>query len=313
MSAGLLTIAHGSHRYIRMAEALALSYRRWKPTRPICVVTDDANAKRLGAYFDVVRILDESSGAKGTSQRFYVDHYTPFDETLVVDSDCLFYRDPERTWNAYAVGDFVVKGWRYLRADDRHANVGDLRTLLQQTGVSRMGSFNSGLFYFRRNASTARLFDTVRSLFARRDELALRPFKNSPVAHEPLLAIGMELCGIEFLPWDAATGQETWIDMGDMRAVNVLRGESRVVKHGKTVEPAVIHYNVGGQFSLAYLRDIFRLSYEGQPLAEMRARIAASCLRGWYVAEKRRRTIGRRDPRRPAMPAVPPGVGRAIA
>ena len=311
MSAGLLTIAHGPHRYIRMAEALALSYRRWKPSRPICVVTDDANAERLRAYFDVVVILDESSGAKGTSQKFLIDRYTPFDQTLFVDSDCLFYRDPELTWNAYAVGDFVVKGWRYLRPEDRHANVGDLRTLLLQTGVGRMGSFNSGLLYFRKSDLTARLFATARDLFARRNELALRKFKNSPVAHEPLLAIAMELCGIEFHPWDAATGQETWVDMGDMRAVNVLRGESRVVKHGKTVEPAVIHYNVGGQMSLAYLRDIFRLSYEGQPLAEMRARIAASCLRGWYVAENKRRTMGRRDRRTPASPAVPRSVERA--
>jgi len=72
----------------------------------------------------------------------------------------------------------------------------------------------------------------------------------------------------------------------------------------------VIHYNVGGQMSLAYLRDIFRLSYEGQPLAEMRARIAASCLRGWYVAETKRRTMGR-DRRAPALPAVPRSVERA--
>lgn len=291
MSAGLLTIAHGPQRYIRMAEALALSYRRWKPTRPFCVVTDAANAKRLAAYFDVVRLIDESCGS-GTAQKLFVDRYSPFDETLFVDSDCLFYRDPARTWNAYATGDFVVKGWRYLGREDRHANVGDLRTLLEQTGVSRMGSFNSGLFYFRKTEATDRLFRTGRDIYDRRNDLALRPFKNSPVAHEPVLAIAMELCGIELRPWDAVTGQETWIDMQDMGAVNVLRGSSRVVKHGKTVEPAVIHYNVGGQISLAYLRDMFRLGYENRPLAELRARSVARWLRCWYVAERKARDRG---------------------
>jgi hypothetical protein len=305
MSAGLLTVAHGSHRYIRMAEALALSYRRWKPKRPFCIVTDAANAERLGGYYDVVRIVDESSGAKGTSQRLCVDRYSPFDETLVVDADCLFYRDPALTWDAYAVADFVVKGWRYLHAGDHHANVGDLPTLLRQTGVTRMGSFNSGLFYFRKSASTARLFDTMRELFRRRNELALRPFKNSPVAHEPVLGIAMELCGIEFHPWDAATGQETWIDMGDMRSVNVIRGESRVMKHGKTVEPAVIHYNMSGQVSLAYLRDMFRLAYEGRPLAEVRARIVARMLRCWYVAELKRRALAQSTRRTGASFRVP--------
>jgi hypothetical protein len=295
-----------------MAEALALSYRRWKPKRPFCVVTDAANAERLGGYYDVVRIVDESSGAKGTSQRLSVDRYTPFDETLVVDADCLFYRDPAVTWDAYAVADFVVKGWRYLHAGDRHSNVGDLPTLLRQTGVTRMGSFNSGLFYFRKSASTARLFDTMRAIFDRRNQLALRPFKNSPVAHEPVLGIAMELCGIEFHPWDAATGQETWIDMGDMRSVNVIRGESRVMKHGQAIEPAVIHYNMSGQVSLAYLRDMFRLAYEGQPLAEVRARIVARVLRCWYVAELKRRAMA--GSARPARaPQRVPQTARATA
>src|SRR5262245_44621856 len=57
MSAGLLTIAYGPHKYMRMAEALALSYRRWNPTLPFCVVTDQANAERLAAYYDIVRII----------------------------------------------------------------------------------------------------------------------------------------------------------------------------------------------------------------------------------------------------------------
>jgi hypothetical protein len=47
MSAGLITIAYGPHKYMRMAEALALSYRRYHPKLPLCVVTDEANAERL--------------------------------------------------------------------------------------------------------------------------------------------------------------------------------------------------------------------------------------------------------------------------
>ena len=285
MSAGLITIAYGPHKYMRMAEALALSYRRWNPELPFCVVTDEANAERLAAYYDTVKIIDPTFG-KGVAQKLSVDRYSPFDETLFVDSDCVFYHDPELTWNAYATDDFVIKGWRYLSRRDNHDNVGNLGLLLEQTGLDRMGSFNSGLFYFRRTERAQHLFDTARAIYDRRADLAFKPFKNAPVAHEPVLAIAMEICGIGFSPWAPETGMETWISMRNMQSVNVLRANSKVVKNGKTVEPALIHYNVDGQISLAYLRDIFRLMYEGKPLGGLRAHVAATSLRLWYLGQK---------------------------
>jgi hypothetical protein len=293
MSAGLITIAYGPHKYMRMAEALALSYRRWNPTLPFCVVTDAANAERLRAFYDIVLIIDPSYG-KGVAQKLCVDRYSPFDETLFVDSDCVFYHDPKLTWDGYATDDFVIKGWRYLTRQDQHVNVGDLPTLLAQTGLEKIGSFNSGIFYFRKTERAQRLFDTSREVYARRADLAFKPFKNAPVAHEPVLAIAMEMCGIGFYPWDPATGMETWISMRDMQSVNVLKGESKVTKHGQIVEPAVIHYNVDGQISLAYLLDIFRLEYEHKPFGELRARIVATWLRLGYVLDKKARAVARR-------------------
>lgn len=293
MSAGLITIAYGPHKYLRMAQALALSYRRWNPTLPFCVVTDAASADKLAPYFDVVRMIEPSHG-KGVAQKLYIDQYTPFDETLFVDSDCVFYHDPNLTWNAYATDDFVIKGWRYLTRQDHHPNVGNLGVLLEQTDLHRMGSFNSGLFYFRKTERARQLFDTSREIYARRADLAFKPFKNAPVAHEPVLAIAMEKCGVGFSPWDPATGMETWISMRDMQSVNVLKGESKVTKHGKVVEPTLIHYNVDGQISLAYLLDIFRLAYEHKPLGELRARIIATWLRSGYLLEKKSRALARR-------------------
>jgi hypothetical protein len=285
MSRGLMTIAYGPHRYIRMAEALGLSYRRWNPALPFCVVTDQANAKVLAAYFDITRIVNPSYG-RGVAQKLCVDRYSPFDETLFVDSDCIFYHDPRLTWDAYATDDFVIEGWRYLSRGDRHDSIGDLGLLLERTALERIGSFNSGLFYFRNTERAQRLFDTARAVYDRRTELTLKPFKSAPIADEPVLAIAMEMCGIGFIPWEPSTGMETWISMRNMRSVNVLKANSRVVKHGKAIEPALIHYNVDGQISLAYLRDSFRLAYEKKPLGELRAQAAATWLRCWYLAEK---------------------------
>jgi hypothetical protein len=84
-----------------MARALALSYRRQNPLRPFAIVTDDSNAKDLANYFDVVIPLNSAYGV-GVVQKLNLDRYSPFDETLFVDSDCLFYKSPERIWRLYA-------------------------------------------------------------------------------------------------------------------------------------------------------------------------------------------------------------------
>jgi hypothetical protein len=80
---------------------LALSYRRQNQLRPFAIVTDDSNTKDLENYFDVVIPLNSTYGV-GVVQKLNLDRYSPFDETLFVDSDYLFYKSPERIWRLYA-------------------------------------------------------------------------------------------------------------------------------------------------------------------------------------------------------------------
>ena len=100
---GLLTIAYGRPKYIKMARALALSYRRFNPGRPFAVVTDEANAHTLRQYFDDVLIAKPEYGP-GVVQKLHADLYSTFAMTLFVDSDCLFYKHPDELWDLYAHG-----------------------------------------------------------------------------------------------------------------------------------------------------------------------------------------------------------------
>jgi len=72
LSEGLITIAYGPEKYIRMARALALSYRRQNQRRPFAIVTDDSNTKVLENYFDVVIPLNSTYGL-GVVQKLNVD------------------------------------------------------------------------------------------------------------------------------------------------------------------------------------------------------------------------------------------------
>jgi hypothetical protein len=251
----------------------------------------------MADFYDVVVVIDLSYG-KGVVQKLSIDRYSPFDQTLFIDSDCLFYKDPIQSWKAYATGDFVIKGRNYLGPGQRHENVKDLIALFEKTGITRMANFNSGMFYFRKGELADRLFARARALYERRTELGLKPFKNAPVADEPVISVAMEMCGIEMHQWDPTAGMETWMHMRDMRHVNVIKGQSTVTKHGKTLAPAVIHYHVGGQLSFAYQRDTFRLAYENRLLTEGRALISACAFWLWYLLGRKLREAIKRSHRR---------------
>ena len=232
---GLLTLAYGRPKYIRMAQALALSYRRYNPARPFAIITDEANAQTLSTYFDAIIIVKPEYGP-GVVQKLYADKYSPFAKTLFVDSDCLFYKHPDELWNLYAHGPFSMRGWRYLTGDTDYEKrtpykwVQNTSQFLKLNGISRLAHFNGGVFYFDRSDAAVKVFSISRSVYDRRAELGFVPFKGAPINDEPAMAVAMEKCGIDMDPWDSIRGMETAIGMRRASAVNVLKGESRFFK-----------------------------------------------------------------------------------
>ena len=71
-------------------------------------------------------------------------------------------------------------------------DVGEMCALL---GVTSVPKFNGGLYYFRRSATAAAVFEYARSLIRRYDELGLRAFRGG-ASDEPLLAIALATHGI---------------------------------------------------------------------------------------------------------------------
>jgi hypothetical protein len=267
---GLLTIAYGRPKYIRMAQALALSYRRYKPRRPFAVVTDETNAPALSRYFDEIILAKPEFGA-GVVQKLYADIYSPFSKTLFVDSDCLFYKHPDGLWDLYAHGPFSMRGWRYLTGNTDYEKrtpykwVQDTSQFLKLNNIQRLAHFNGGVFYFDHSDTAVKLFSISRSLYERRAELGFVAFKGAPINDEPAMAVAMEKCGISMDPWDSVRGMETAIGMRKAWTVNVLEGQSRFFKDDSKRIPALIHYNVNAQDGVVYNRDVYRLLYEAHP------------------------------------------------
>lgn len=292
---GFLTIAYGPPQYVRMALALLASYRRFAPNRPIAVVTDARNVARLTPLFDHVVPIDLSRG-HGVVQKLHADLYSPFERTMFVDSDCVFYRSPDELWDLYAQGPFVVRGWRYLTGhsdyerDHPYEWVKDTGAFLRDNGLTRLGHFNSGAFFFDGSDSARCVFDGARDVYRNAATLGFVPFKNAPIADEPALAVAMERCGIEMLPWDSNRGMETAINIERVEEINVLRNTAVFFKSGVRRTPSFLHFNVDAQNSTLYNRELCRLAY-GESLP---ARVlTAALLTRRRIARRVRRIAGR--------------------
>jgi hypothetical protein len=301
LSEGLITIAYGPEKYIRMARALALSYRRQNQLKPFAIVTDDSNAKGLANYFDVVIPLNSIYGL-GVVQKLHLDRYSPFDETLFVDSDCIFYKSPERIWRLYAGKDFSVRGWRYLTGLTEYEKkrpyefVQNTPDFLRKNNITRLPHFNSGVVFFKKSETASNVFINARSVYEQRKTLGLVSFKNAPIADEPAFGVAMEICGVEMDPWDNHEGMETAINIECVYSINVLTGEAKFRKNGDC-DPVLIHFNVDAQDGTTYNREVCRLEFENYRFGSLYVGVALS-VRFWALLMKRVKRFFMRMPER---------------
>ena len=264
---GFITIAYGASKYIKMGKSLARSIRLNSPDSKIAVVTD-SNDQELRSLFDHVVELN-TDWPPGVAQKLYLDHYSPFDETIFIDSDCLVYKDLNQIWDYfYGLRDFGIKGYGYLEADDGHYSIEDLSMCLGELKLSRMASFNSGVIYFNRNQQSLDVFSSAREVYEQRRKLTLKEFKNAPVNDEPIFALAMETNAIEILPWEKAVVMGTYSgDVKNKNDINVLKRRARYIKNNVILDPMIIHFHFECQDYFIFFLEARRLKHQDSILS----------------------------------------------
>jgi hypothetical protein len=254
---GFLTLAFGSSKYIRMARGLARSMRHNGVTSPLAVVTDRSEADL--PEFDITIPHNRKFGS-GVSQKLHLDRYSPFEETLFIDSDCLVFDNPEELWSVYRRSDgFGVLAWTYKHKGENHPFIRDLDAALDSLSIDRMPFFNGGIYYFDKSDHVANIFNTARNLLSDREMLSLKSFRDSPVNEEPVLALAMEEEGVEALSFEKGNLLNTGLS-ASLEPINVLTGESTYLKNGSPTSPRVVHFNTPSvQNGYVYRRELWRL------------------------------------------------------
>lgn len=265
---GIVTIAVGARPYLDMARDLAYSLRLHCPRIPRAVLTD-SNDPLFTSLFDIVIPYRPEYG-RGLFPKICIDQYTPFEQTLYIDSDSLVIRDLSFIWSLYSDQEFafaghsITTGYWYT----------DIPVLLAQLNLSSIPSLNGGMLFFKRGAVASRVLERSREIYLDDVTYQFDLWGNARTDEIPL-AIAIAEQGILPVP-DGGTTMRTPIGIRGEMDIDVLSGRCAFDKQGDIVKPAIAHFATW-QFHPVYYRERAKLRlYFGSALTRPLARLGAA-------------------------------------
>ncbi len=265
---GIITLAFGAPTYIEMAKWLGMSIRLNAPGTPSAVLTDSSDPELFDLYTHVIPHRPELGNFM--EPKFYLDRFSPFDESLYIDTDCLVVNDLSALWARFSGQYFAIPGWRYLLRGDRDLAV-DVPFVLDHFGIDTLPKFNGGCYYLRRGSETTAFFDTARCLFANAKELRIGYFREGGFSDEPLFALALALHGLH-LTSTGTFGPWTPLNSTGPIHLDVFKKQCSFRKEGVTVYPDIVHFPGDYRACYAYHREVWRLKrhfgYPTQPLRQ---------------------------------------------
>jgi len=160
MSKGFLVLAQNSDvDYIRQAYALALSIRATQPTiNNISVVTNDVVPKEYQAAFDQIIPIPFNDAASNSTwkveNRWKLYHASPYNETIIFDTDMLVLDNIERVWKFVNDRDLFFTS----SVVDYKNRVINNPTYRKMFVANDLPNLYSGMCYFRKSDTALEFF-----------------------------------------------------------------------------------------------------------------------------------------------------------
>jgi hypothetical protein len=231
---GLLTIAIGK-KYIKQAKYLAYSALLRIPHILRAVITD--RPELLADFYDLTIPYNPDFGDPfATKTRLYC--YSPFEETLYMDSDSLVMHDVDSYWPSLDEHFFVYEGTLL----DRGEWYFDISKTIRQLSLPWLPMFNSGMFLFKKDERARAVFDTAYEYLTHQKErnLGIDFFRGTMLPDEPFFAIALAKHGVKPVE-DHERFSRTLIGAKNIH-VNVVKGFAFYIKDGRTVSPLIVHF-----------------------------------------------------------------------
>jgi hypothetical protein len=189
----VFTVAVGKSLYLRMACALARSFRLWNRGNGIeFVLATDADRASLPADLSDLKVIALSPGqyGQGFSPKIHLDKIAPADRSLFVDADCLCVGSLEQAFADFRGHSVSVIG----REISNGEWYGDVAALCKKFNLPGIPRFNGGVYYLERGLACERVYEAARELEARYDEIGFVRLRGHP-NDEVLVSLAMALHG----------------------------------------------------------------------------------------------------------------------
>jgi hypothetical protein len=283
-SRGIITLAYGDRRFLEQARSLAYSLELHAPHLSRTLVTDSSDPEIRRQFTEVIPYRTEYGS--GVRQKVFLDQYSPYDETLFIDSDCLALGNLEAFWSTFAGQYFGVPGFRYLQkgATDPYF---DVDYALGNLKVTEIPKFNGGTYYFTRSAKATEFFNTARNILDNRRSLRLGEFRRNGPNDEAVYALAMAVHHIG-PTWMGAGGMWTPTGYKGPLLLDALKGTCSFEKEGMKLSPEIVHFPGEYMHAFPYARERARLKAhvdkEKTPKLSLATSFAASLL--WQCSRR---------------------------
>lgn len=253
---GFVTIAVGAQRYYALAENLLRSYRLHNSDdTPFAILCDRECVETAG--FDRVVVMEKP--AMSYMDKLRLAELSPFEETIFVDADALFLRDPGVLWQDFQDCPDVCAYGNRLSRDSRKGwfcpeEMGELAPRLE-FGVQMHG----GAYYLRRSEDCERVFARAKEFAANYGQYRFAHFDKP--ADEPVIALSMALEG-----WEPCPKLERILFLPEYDGHVRLTREGRVLLKGKETGAVIFHFGNANtvRFAYRYLLELQQGALAGQ-------------------------------------------------
>jgi hypothetical protein len=277
---GILTIAHTVPRYAKEAVSLARSIRLRDPYMPLAVATN-LSADLFEGMFDIVIPADFTQWI-GLLSKLMAYELSPFEETLLVDTDCLALDSVSKAFDALSGAELGVIGKNVM---DHFVHFHTMDVVRRLWPSDTYPIFNGGIYYFRKSHVAAEVFRLVREMSTQYEELGMRRLGKS-LNEEPLMTVAMARMGLRASDDEVncAMGIAPYTKYGIGSDIDVIAGRGSTQWNGHRVSPVFMHFVSVRSTWPFYLCEMARLDAHfrtPRPSALMQRWIVARVLLDW--------------------------------
>jgi len=264
----IVTIATGKRLYIDMAVNLANSFLHWHSTDDVkfYLYTDQPGyiPDYLTAQIEVVSLRIERVG-RGFSSKLFLDEISPDGQTIFINSDCLIFENLDYLFDKFKGHCVSVVGCHISEGEW----FGDIKSICQKMGISKMPKFNGGLYYLEKGDKATQVYETARKLEPLYDDIGFVRLRGRP-NDEVLMAVAMELCGETPIIDDGTIMSDPQACPGGYD-INVIKGKRWLINPPpgnpghqnwypfQKVSPAIVHFLGFYTNHYPYRREVYKL------------------------------------------------------